>query len=611
MNKLQLEKLKTVAFVRRFFNFIKDLYSPVEYYNNLLGLSYGRWQARSFETKLNLAYQLAIITTVVQLFFHFAKIFLSGESSGIIIVPLIRLASLIVGFGLLKTSWGKRHLWILFLGLSLSWSLNERILNSYGEQPLDGRVLISDAQVLDWALTFFTQAILIPLHWELHLLSQVIILGHYFGANFQPLLMQRSNGLFDLMKVVWICVICDFSVFLYVRLQRRVFRSRQKLEEAYHELEQAEIKYRSIFENSVEGLFQSNPEGKLIDVNRTLAHIFGYVSPEEMMDTINDISQQIYVDSNRRTEFMDLISHQDFVLAFESQVYQSDGTTIWILENARAVRNSNGQIVSYEGGVQDITKRKNAEAEIHRALQREKELNQLKSRFVSTISHEFRTPLTTIMAASEALEHYGHKWSEEKKQRYYHRVQKTVHHMDELLGDVLLISQTDAEKLLFKPAPTDLEQFCQNLVEEISLGLGKHHCLVFQVDPTAVPPETLPQMDERLLRQILGNLLSNAIKYSPEGERVDFQLSYDQNQAIFTIRDRGIGIPTADIERLYESFHRAQNVGTIPGTGLGLTIVQRSVTLHGGTITVQSEVGKGTIFTVELPLNLQHIGPPS
>ncbi|MGL5083386.1 MAG: PAS domain-containing sensor histidine kinase [Microcoleaceae cyanobacterium] len=587
--------LQKISPLRTILTSLKDTNALPEYYNNLTQVSYKTWRERIFKIRLDLAFELAICKDVALVFFRIGQLFLHGKQEKILlelISPIVRLLSLIFCLSSLQTTWGKRHLSWIFIGFSSSLMISERLVSSV--YMLDSEPIFRS----DWYLTFLTQAILIPVSWRLHLISQVTVLGCYFLIN-----PKTSLPSFDLLKMFWVCLICNLSVFLYERLQRRVFKSRQELERAYQELESTEAKYRSIFENSVEGLFQSSPAGRFISVNQTLAHIYGYNSPEEMMLKVTDIGHQMYADYNRWAEFIDLISQQESVLAFESQVYRADGEIIWISENVRAVRDTTGKIISYEGGVQDITERKQAEAEVHKALQQEKELNQLKSRFVSMISHEFRTPLTTILGAAEALEHYGYRWSEEKKQRYLNRIQTTVQHMDELLSDVLLISQSESYKLPFNPASMDLEIFCQNLVEEIQLSIGEKHRLIF-LPPKKSPnsSDNLPFMDERLLRQIFSNLLSNAIKYSPQGGRVEFKLIYDKNQARFTVQDEGIGIPAQDLKHLFESFHRAKNVGTIPGTGLGLAIVKRSVEIHGGEITVQSKVEKGTIFTVSLPL---------
>ncbi len=268
--------------------------------------------------------------------------------------------------------------------------------------------------------------------------------------------------------------------------------------------------------------------------------------------------------------------------------------------------------------VRDITERKQAEEDIRRTLEQEKKLNELKSRFVTMASHEFRTPLASILSSSELLEHYSHKWGEEKKLRHLNRIQASVKHMTELLNDVLLLGKADAGKLKLNPSKINLLQFCQDVVEEISLTTTTHQ-IIFQTKNYLDVANNYGQksehsenedyaqvlMDEKILRHILYNLLSNAIKYSPNAERVIFSLITQPKQAIFCIQDFGIGIPTKDLDQLFDSFHRADNVGSIPGTGLGLPIVKKSVDLHGGEIAIESQIGKGSIFTISLPyLNL-------
>ena len=248
--------------------------------------------------------------------------------------------------------------------------------------------------------------------------------------------------------------------------------------------------------------------------------------------------------------------------------------------------------------VRDITEHKRVEAEIRRTLEKEKELSELKSRFVTMTSHEFRTPLTTILSSAELLESYGHKWPEEKKLVHLQRIQTAVNHMTNLLNNVLLIGKAEAGKLECKLAPLDLAQFCRALVEEMQIS-SNTHTIAFRIQNLC----TAAYMDEKLLRQILSNLLSNAIKYSPQGGTVHFDLICQQGEAILQVRDEGIGIPAADLAQLFNSFHRASNVGTISGTGLGLAIVKKSVELLAGTIVVKSEVGVGTAFTVTIPLN--------
>ena len=246
---------------------------------------------------------------------------------------------------------------------------------------------------------------------------------------------------------------------------------------------------------------------------------------------------------------------------------------------------------------QEIAQRQRVEKELREALEREKELGELKSRFICMTSHEFRTPLTAILGSTELLRHYSQSWTDNKKQLYFDRIQGNVQHMIQLLEDVLLLGKAEAGKLKFEPEKIDLVQLCRTLVAELQYFPGTKHTLVFSEQFRC----TDVYMDEQLLRQILGNLLSNAIKYSSIGSTVRFTLACEDETVIFQIQDQGIGIPPEDIQHLFESFYRAKNVSNIAGTGLGLAIVKKAVDLHGGKISVMSEVGVGTTFTVKMP----------
>ena len=297
----------------------------------------------------------------------------------------------------------------------------------------------------------------------------------------------------------------------------------------------------------------------------------------------------------------------DLTMKFVEQALQTGEIQIFeyqlLLNNnlhdyeARIVVSAKDEVMAI---VRDITERKRAEVDIRNALEKEKELGELKSRFVTMTSHEFRTPLTTILSSAELLESYSHKWTEDKKNKHFQRIKTAVKHMTQLLNDVLLIGKAEAGKIECNLAPLDLAQFCHDLVDEMQFSIDTHtivFCSQGQCKNAC--------MDGKLLRHILSNLLSNAIKYSPQGGTIHFNLICEDKEANFYIQDQGIGIPTADQAQLFDSFHRASNVGTISGTGLGLAIVKKSVDLHNGKIAVSSVVGVGTTFTVTIPLNKQ------
>lgn len=250
--------------------------------------------------------------------------------------------------------------------------------------------------------------------------------------------------------------------------------------------------------------------------------------------------------------------------------------------------------------MRDITDIKQAENKMLSSLEQERELSELRSRFISMASHEFRTPLAIISSSTGILELYHQRLTEEKKSQHLQRIQTSVKHMTELLDDVLMVSRAEAEKLLFNPEVQNLKTFCTNLAEELQLS-SNDHSIVLTTEPDS-DRNWLISFDPKLIRQILTNLLSNAIKYSPQGGPIKFILSRLPDAVIFDIQDQGMGIPPEDLERLFTSFHRAHNVGTIQGTGLGLTIVKKCVDLHGGSIALDSQLGQGSRFTIRIPI---------
>lgn len=235
--------------------------------------------------------------------------------------------------------------------------------------------------------------------------------------------------------------------------------------------------------------------------------------------------------------------------------------------------------------------------ELEEALHREKAAGRLKTQFVSMASHEFRTPLSGILAASQALERYGDRMTPDQRRRRFESIEAEIRHMTRLLESVMLLGRADIGRLEFRPQPVDVPRLCEEAVADAARG------------ETAGPPIRLEvsgfsgevDLDPTLLRHIVSNLLSNALKYSQPGDAVRFQAERTGEEVVFRVCDEGIGIPEDDRERIFESFERASNVGAVPGSGLGLAVVRRAVDAHGGTIALETETRRGSTFVVRLP----------
>ncbi|WP_219725353.1 ATP-binding protein [Fischerella muscicola] len=234
---------------------------------------------------------------------------------------------------------------------------------------------------------------------------------------------------------------------------------------------------------------------------------------------------------------------------------------------------------------------------LERTLTQEKELNELKLRLFSMISHEFRTPLSVILLSSQLLKEILQESVDENKLKNLYRIQSSAKLMNQLITDLLTLTRAEAGKLDFNPQLINLETFCLNLLEDFQLFDTKQTVIHFIKYGRCYRAN----MDEKLLYSILSNLLLNAIKYSPQGGNIYLFLKCEVEATIFQVKDEGIGIPQHEQQKIYEPFYRGQNVENIVGTGLGLAVVKKCVELHQGEIFVESEVGVGTTFTVKIP----------
>ena len=247
--------------------------------------------------------------------------------------------------------------------------------------------------------------------------------------------------------------------------------------------------------------------------------------------------------------------------------------------------------------VRNATERIQREELLQVALQHEKELGELKSRFMTLMSHEFRTPLAIILASRDLLERFSSNMAEAKRAQHLAAIATQVHHLTHILDDIIIISRAETIGIKTQFRSIQLEQLCQSVLFD-SESLFIDHPLNFSSKGENISAN----VDEKLMRQALTNLLSNATKYSSAGSAIDFHLFRQGENAVIQVRDYGIGIPEEDLKRVFDIFHRAQNTDHLPGIGLGLAIVRQAAQLHGGDIEVESKLNEGTTFRMRLPL---------
>ena len=231
-------------------------------------------------------------------------------------------------------------------------------------------------------------------------------------------------------------------------------------------------------------------------------------------------------------------------------------------------------------------------------LIKEQELNELKSNFIAMVSHEFRTPMSTIMTSVDLLRYSQDQITPERREKYFERMEGAIKQMVQLLDEVLFLSRDEAGRVEFNPVSLNLVYFCQEITELIQFSIGQEHIIKFSASGDC----SQVQVDEELLSCILTNLLSNAVKYSPKQSEISWDVTCLNNIAIFQVKDRGMGIPEQDKQHLFEAFYRASNSRQIQGTGLGLAIVKRCVDIHQGEIEIESQEGVGTTVTVKLSI---------
>jgi len=416
-------------------------------------------------------------------------------------------------------------------------------------------------------------------------------------AEANSLLAERRAELFktvDLTKRIFvlsnilmlILLISSFMLLFYH------FRRRQKTE---RKLVESENRFRTLINGTKDlAIFMVDKDGTILNWHEGAHKIKGYTTDEVIGKHISMFYPPEAVTKGEPERNLQLAAEHGS-LETEGWRVRKDGSMFWADVLITATYDDSGEVKGFIKVTRDFTWHKKAEEKSYQALEKEKELNKMKSNFVSMASHEFRTPLSTILSSVSLLEFYKTTETQNKRDKHIHRIKSAVNELVATLEEFLSLEKIEEGKVSVKNETLNIRQLAENIRlkfnSELKTGQTIKYCHMGSDNVC---------LDGGFLNHILTNLLSNAIKYSPENSSILFDTSVENNTITLRVKDNGIGISPEDQKHLFERFFRASNTGSIKGTGLGLHIVKRYVELLGGTINVKSAINEGTEFTVKI-----------
>ena len=367
---------------------------------------------------------------------------------------------------------------------------------------------------------------------------------------------------------------------------------------AENQLKSSEQKYRLISENMSDMVTLCDLTCEVTYVSISVEKLLGYEP-----DLFLNLQMTDWIEPNDIDEFknnvLDLIQNHQQVVNFSYQVIRKDKKVIWVESLASPVFNEENQLIAIQMATRDISERKQAEIELKTALEKEKQLNELKTQFVSMASHQFRTPISVIRANVELLEMVREKLEGKTARvidKVSNRIQSEIKRLIDMIDDVLILGRLDAQKTPFRPTKQDLIELCQQVLEDEAIAKTDNRKANFIVNGT--PRDVW--IDRSLMFNAISNLVSNAFKYSKNAQEPIVEIDFQSKAVIISITDFGIGIATTEIPKLFQTFHRAKNVLDIEGTGLGLAIAKSFIEINGGEITVESILNEKSKFVIKL-----------
>ncbi|HXP49439.1 MAG TPA: PAS domain-containing sensor histidine kinase, partial [Bacteroidia bacterium] len=413
----------------------------------------------------------------------------------------------------------------------------------------------------------------------------LIAIGYYYTRYLDSTfdMSKTSNLIYNRISAILSVWVTAFVIVKFKQSRADEQRSNQRM--------------NALFLYASEGIIITDSLGKIVLVNPEAEKQFGYLGSELIGNRIELLVPERHGRRHveHRKGYYSNPGARYMGRGLELFGLRKDGTEFPVEVSLSSFTTDDGMfVVSFILDTTELLRQK----ELTRALEKEMELNELKSRFVAMASHEFRTPLSTILSSVALVEKYNDPSHSEDKTRHINRIRSTVKNLTNILNDFLSLDKLEGELVRVNPAVFRLDKFCAEVVEEIRVVAKPGQ----QINYLYAAMVREVNMDQNLLRNILNNLLNNAIKYSPENSLIDFAISDNNNEITISVKDCGIGIPEDDRPFMFDRFFRAKNASNIQGTGLGLNIVKRYIDLMGGSIDFTSEVNKGTIFAVKLPL---------
>jgi len=385
----------------------------------------------------------------------------------------------------------------------------------------------------------------------------------------------------------------------------------------------------AIIENAIDGIITINERGIVESINPSACRLFLYTPDEVIGKNISVLmpspdreKHDSYIQNYKSSGIPHIIGHDrdvlgrkkdgnifPFRLGVSEVKFEGQRIFAGFIHDMSHQKEAENRLMQYTQHLEELVKDRTqtlnetiqaltiTQEEVSSTLEKEKELNKIKSRLLSMASHEFRTPLSTIQLSTALLQRYVENIDNPKIETHIRKIKSAIVNLTTILNDFLLLEKAESNKITLEISTFNLQDFIKEIIGELKLLTKKKQKIIIIPNTEII----LVKLDKNLLKNCIINLVSNAIKYSGEETEIELSTSITNTMVILNVKDNGIGIPEEDHKHLFEAFFRAHNTGNIPGTGLGLHIVSRYVSLMNGTISFQSAVDEGTLFTIELP----------